>query len=226
VLKNMKVYNEEDYLNLAGIQHFAFCQRQWALIHIEKQWGDNLRTVEGELLHKSAHDGLSFEKRGDILVSRGIPVFSASLGINGICDVVEFHRDKDGIELYGREGKYKVYPVEYKKGKPKETNIDILQLTAQAMCLEEMLCCEINEGYLYYGETRHRESVAINEAYRMEVKSVLEQMHHYYSRNHTPRVKTSSQCRSCSLHDICIPNLQRCRPVNEYIRDSIEEDSF
>lgn len=226
MLKNMKVYSDEDYLNLAGIQHFAFCQRQWALIHIEKQWGDNLRTVEGELLHKSAHDGLSFEKRGNILVSRGIPVFSASLGINGICDVVEFHRDKDGIELYGREGKYKVYPVEYKKGKPKETNIDILQLTAQAMCLEEMLCCEINQGFLYYGETRHRESVAINKAYRIEVRNALEQMHHYYSRNYTPRVKVSSHCRSCSLHDMCMPNLQRCRPVYEYIRESIEEDSF
>jgi len=221
-LRNMKVYDEDDYLNLAGIQHFAFCQRQWALIHVEKLWKDNLRTVEGEILHKKTHDGYDFEKRGDILISRGMPVFSKSLGINGICDVVEFHLDKNGIQLHGREGKYKVYPVEYKRGKPKESDIDILQLTAQAMCLEEMLCCDIMEGYLYYGETRHRVKVSFTEAHRTEVRNALEQMHQYYSRDYTPKVKISKSCKACSLKDLCIPNLGRCKSVNSYIEDMME----
>ena len=196
---NTKVYNEEDYLNLAGIQHFAFCQRQWALIHIEKQWEDNLRTVEGELLHKKAHDGPLFEKRGDILISRGMPVFSAALGINGICDVVEFHRDENGVEIFGREGKYKVYPVEYKRGKPKESHIDMLQLTAQGMCLEEMMCCEIREGFLYYGETRHRIIIDLSDALRQEIKQCLRQMHEYYQRQYTPEVKYSKAVK----HVLC-----------------------
>ncbi len=114
-------YREEDYLMLSGIQHFSFCRRQWALIHIEQQWDENLRTVEGNLFHKKAHDGYSSEKRKDIIVSRGMPVFSRELGVSGICDIVEFRRnDAEGIALYGREGKYLVYPVEYKKGQPKE----------------------------------------------------------------------------------------------------------
>ncbi|NLN65191.1 MAG: CRISPR-associated protein Cas4 [Clostridiaceae bacterium] len=220
----MKIYNEEDYLNLAGIQHFAFCQRQWALIHIEKLWKDNLRTVEGELLHKKTHDGYYFEKRGDLLISRGMPVFSKSLGINGICDVVEFHLSKTGIQLFGRDGKYKVYPVEYKRGKPKDSIIDILQLTAQAMCLEEMLCCDIAEGYLYYGETRHRVKVCLDESYRSEVRDALDLMHQYYNRDYTPKVKPSKSCKACSLKDLCIPNLSRCRSVSGYIQDMIEED--
>ncbi|MEG1107116.1 MAG: Dna2/Cas4 domain-containing protein, partial [Eubacterium sp.] len=130
----MKTYDEEDYLMLSGIQHFEFCRRQWALIHIEQQWEENLRTVEGNIMHEKAHDGLFTEKRKNIIVTRGMRVFSKTLGISGICDVVEFHRDDlIGVEIFGREGKYCIYPIEYKRGEPKENDADILQLTAQAM---------------------------------------------------------------------------------------------
>ncbi len=141
------MYEENEFLQLSGIQHFAFCRRQWALAYIEMQWQENVRTVEGRLLHEKAHDTTSREKRGDLLISRGMPIHSRTLGISGECDVVEFHREEDGITLQGYEGTYKVVPVEYKKGKPKQGNADILQLTAQAMCLEEMLvwrkCCAV-----------------------------------------------------------------------------------
>jgi len=222
--KNMKAFNEDEYLNLAGIQHYAFCPRQWALIHIEKQWQDNLRTVEGELLHKTAHDGQAFEKRGDILISRGMPVFSTSLGINGVCDVVEFHKDITGVELFGREGRYLPYPVEYKRGKPKDSDIDILQLTAQAMCIEEMLCFNVKTGYLYYGEIRHRQEVSITSEYRNKVRAVVEEMHMYYNRQYTPKVKLTKKCNLCSLKDLCIPSLGRVRSVDNYIKNMIEED--
>ena len=115
----MKVYNEEDYLMLSGIQHFAFCPRQWALIHIENQWEENVRTVEGNIMHKRAHDGPQIETRKNLVVSRQMKVYSRYLGISGICDVVEFKKCKkgeEGVHLYEREGLYKVHPVEYKKG--------------------------------------------------------------------------------------------------------------
>lgn len=96
------MYNEDDFLQLSGIQHYVFCKRQWALIHIELQWAENLRTVEGRLMHKNAHDKYFSEKRGDLIISRGMPVHSRELGISGECDVVEFQRTDNGIPLHGR----------------------------------------------------------------------------------------------------------------------------
>ena len=133
-------YREEDYLMISGVQHFEFCRRQWALIHIEQLWEDNLRTVEGEIMHKNTHNGNFTERRNDVITTRGMRVFSRRLGISGVCDVVEFIQDKDGYEIYQREGKYRIVPVEYKKGEPKEGLEDVMQVVLQAICLEEMLC--------------------------------------------------------------------------------------
>ena len=90
------MYEEDEFLQLSGIQHFSFCRRQWALAYIELQWNENVRTVEGHLLHERAHDRTIAEKRGDIIVSRAMPVHSRELGISGECDVVEFHRSQGG----------------------------------------------------------------------------------------------------------------------------------
>ena len=224
--KELSRYKEEDYLMLSGIQHFSFCRRQWALIHIEQQWDENLRTVEGNIFHKKAHDGYSSEKRQDVIISRGMPVFSPGLGISGVCDIVEFYRDdKKGISLHGREGRYLVYPVEYKKGQPKEDEADILQLAAQAMCLEEMLECEIEKGYLFYGEIRRRIEVRLDEDIRQQVRDTFEEMHHYYERRYTPKVKRTKACNACSLKDLCLPKLMKERSVKEYISKRIEEES-
>lgn len=218
-------YKEEDYLMLSGIQHFSFCRRQWALIHIEQQWDENLRTVEGNLFHRKAHDGFSSEKRKNILISRGMPVFSRKLGISGICDIVEFHRnDKDGISLYGREGKYDVYPVEYKKGQPKEEEADILQMTAQAMCLEEMLVCEIKKGYLFYGEIRRRIEILLDERLRQQVGDMFAEMHQYYERKYTPKVKRTRACNACSLKNLCLPQLMKNKSAKSYIAKQIGEE--
>lgn len=218
----MTEYNEEDFLSLSGIQHFEFCRRQWALIHIEQQWEENLRTVEGNLLHKNAHDGYSAEKRGDVIVSRGMPIFSRTLGINGVCDIVEFHKQDDGVEIFGREGKFKVLPVEYKRGEPKDNDVDVLQLAAQAMCLEEMLCCNIEDGSMFYGETRRRIKVKIDNDLRDKVKSKFKEMHEIYDRRHTPKVKPSKSCNACSLKDLCLPKLCKNKSAREYILDNIK----
>jgi CRISPR-associated exonuclease Cas4 len=161
----MMEYNEEDFLMLSGIQHFAFCRRQWALIHIEQQWQENVRTVEGNILHESAHKDDFNERRGNVVITRGMPVYSRTLGINGVCDVVEFHADSSGVSIFEREGTYLPIPIEYKHGKPKEDDMDALQLCAQAMCIEEMMLCHIDAGYLYYGETRHRHRIEFKMSY-------------------------------------------------------------
>ena len=108
---NMKVYNEDDFLMLSGIQHFTFCKRQWALIHIEQQWAENVRTVEGNHLHKRADQPMIREKRGNKIVVRALPIHSRELGITGICDGVEFMQDSKGISLVNEKELYLPYPV-------------------------------------------------------------------------------------------------------------------
>ncbi len=217
------MYEEEEYLQLSGIQHFAFCRRQWALAYLEQQWQENVRTVEGKLLHDKAHDVMSRESRGELLISRAMPICSKELGISGECDVVEFHRSPEGVSLWGREGTYEVVPVEYKRGRPKESHADLLQLAAQAMCLEEMLCCRIPYGYLFYGETRHREKVEISEALRTEVREMFQEMHGYFARRYTPKVKWSKSCNACSLKEICMPVLGRGKSAADYIDARMQE---
>lgn len=216
-------YDEEDYLQLSGIQHFSFCRRQWALIHVENQWADNLRTVEGQLMHERVHDEKQSEKRGDLLVVRSMRVSSRALGVSGTCDVVEFHRSEQGIPLVGHEGKWDPYPVEYKRGMPKSNDADRLQLCCQAMCLEEMLVVDITEGALFYGEPRRRELVRFDSVLRKSVSEQLREMHEYLRRGYTPKVKTGSFCRACSLNEICLPKLLKKQSVEEYIRENVRE---
>ena len=216
-------YDEEDYLQLSGIQHYEFCKRQWALIHIEQQWQENVHTVEGNLLHKKAHNPLSYEKRGEVLTVRGLRIHSRQLGFSGECDVVEFHEDREGIRLSGHRGLYRPYPVEYKKGSPKITDADISQLAAQAMCLEEMFCIPVCEGALYYGEIRRRERAVIDDTLKDKVKEIAADMHRMYERKYTPRVRWTKGCSACSLKDICLPRMGKGSSVGTYIDDTLKE---
>lgn len=126
--------DSEDYLFLSGINHFVFCQRRWALVHIEQLWQENVMTQEGRFLHERVHDKEFTELRGSVLLSRGMPVHSRSMGVSGECDMVELHRDETGVPIQGREGRWRLYPVEYKRGKPIDGGSDELQLCAQAIC--------------------------------------------------------------------------------------------
>ena len=159
----MKEYSEDEFLLLSGIQHFCFCRRQWALIHIEQQWQENLQTTEGNIVHKYCHDENLYEKRKDLIITRGMKVFSRKLGVTGACDVVELHRSTDGAVIAGQTGAWQPCPVEYKKGKCKSIDADRLQLCCQAMCLEEMFLTPIAIGYLFYAETHRREEVAFTD---------------------------------------------------------------
>ena len=159
-----------------------------------------------------------------MIISRAMPVFSRTLGLSGECDVVEFRKNAEqGISLRGKGGYYTVYPVEYKRGAPKESLCDILQLTAQAMCLEEMLVTEIPKGYLFYGKTRHREEVCFTEELRDEVRQITEEMHRLFARGYTPKTKHSVRCKACSLADLCLPKLQKNKNVSDYIAEMTGE---
>lgn len=217
-------YSQEDYLFISGIQHFKFCRRQWALIHVEQQWEENVHTVIGELMHKKAHDPYLTEKRKDTIIVRALPVVSKEMGITGECDVVEFRRCEDGVRLHGHRGLYSIYPVEYKKGKPKTDEKDQLQLAAQAMCLEEMFSTKVKEGALFYGETKRREIIHITDELRLEVRDMFQEMHHYFSRHYTPKVKTSKSCSSCSLKEICLPKLSKTVSVGTYVKRMLQEE--
>lgn len=216
------IYGEEDFLQLSGLQHFKFCRRQWALIHIENQWAENFRTTDGAILHENAHNGDFTESRGNLIITRDMRIFSRILGVSGACDVLEFHRGENGIPLKGKKGLWQPYPVEYKRGRPKETSMDALQLCGQAMCLEEMLCCEIPKGALYYGEPRRRTEVVFTPELRQEVRSLTSEMHDLYNRGYTPKVKPTKSCNACSLKEVCLPKLMRSRSVTDYLRREME----
>lgn len=215
-------YEEEDFLMISAIQHFQFCKRQWALIHIEQQWEENVLTVEGQYLHQKADQPFLREKRGDKLVVRAMSVQSRELGISGRCDVVEFIRDEQGVPISGAQGKHVAVPVEYKRGKPKRGDEDVLQLAAQALCLEEMLLCRVTHGYLFYHEIKKRVEVPISDELRGKLKQTVSEMHEYRKRQHTPMVKTGSFCKSCSLQHICLPELMNKRTVKSYIEGKLD----
>ena len=219
------LYKEADYLQLSGIQHFAFCRRQWALIHIEGFWKDNYFTMDGILKHERAHNPFLSEKRGNLLTVGDMPVHSQTLGTSGKCDFVEFVQDESGITLFGRNNLWLPRPVEHKRGSPKITDIDRLQLCAQAICLEEMLLCpQIEIAYIFYGETRRREEVPLTNTLRMKVIEMFAEMHSYFQRRHTPRGKLGKQCKACSLADICLPALPSSNSVKSYIKKELQGD--
>lgn len=214
-------YAEEDYLMLSGIQHFIFCRRQWALIHIEQQWNENALTTDGQLFHKRVHDEHASELRNGVLTVRGMRVASRKLGVSGSCDAVEFRKGPDGITLPHYSGKWTVYPIEYKRGRYDFDEADAAQLCAEAMCLEEMLCCSISKGCLFWGETHRRKEISLDEHLRSVVESSFSEMHSYYQKGYTPKVKPKKGCAKCSLSGICLPETTKIRSVKSYIRERV-----
>ncbi len=216
-------YTEEELLPLSGLQHYAYCRRQWALIHVEQQWQENLLTMEGNILHERAHDAAFIEKRATLLITRSMPLVSLILGVTGKADVVEFKRVEDpanAVKLPKRKGWWQPRPVEYKRGKPKTTNIDRVQLCAQAMCLEEMMGTSIQEGDIFYWEVRAREQVVLNEILRAEVIAIARDMHNMFDNGETPPAKYGLNCRRCSLVNVCVPKLGSSSSVEAYLRQA------
>ncbi|MCI1902486.1 MAG: CRISPR-associated protein Cas4 [Enterococcaceae bacterium] len=217
------MYDEADYLMISGIQHFLFCRRQWALIHIEQQWEENHLTVEGEYIHKRVDQPQIKEKRGEKITIRGMRIHSPELGLTGICDAVELIEDAQGIALAGYAGRYRVLPIEYKHGKKKYDQSDEMQLIAQIVCLEEMMATEIPYGEIFYHETRKRVQLEATAEKRRKLAESVGEMHDYFARRFTPKVKPSPKCKKCSLQEICLPTLAVKQKVSTYLSRKLAE---
>ena len=202
-----KPYKEDDLVQLSALQHFAFCERQCALIHIEQIWSENMFTAEGKIMHERVDTSKS-ESRGAVRMEFSVPLRSLRLGLTGKADVVEYHRQDDGTWL--------PFPVEYKRGKPKADDCDKVQLCAQAMCLEEMMSVEIPKGALFYGRIRRREDVIFDNALRKETENTAKKVHELIESQKTPGPEYSKRCKSCSLFQQCMPEL--CSKKNKASR--------
>ncbi len=216
------MYTEDELLPLSGLQHMAFCERRWALVQIENIWADNRFTNEGRELHEKAHSG-EIESRPGMLIRRTLPVHSLRLGISGQADVVEFEPVRDGsggIQLEGRRGLWRPYPIEYKRSRDKAGSIAYrVQLCAQALCFEEMLGVPISEGAVYDGSARRRQIVSFDPELRANVEALARRMHELFRQKKTPAPELKKACRSCSLYEPCRPEaLSRKQPVTEYLR--------
>lgn len=218
-------YTDEELLALSGIQHYAFCERQWGLIHLEQQWQENLKTAEGHILHERVHDTAYKESRVGVVSARSLPLKSYSLGLAGVADLVEFvllsdENDKCGVLLPGRKGRYQPVPVEYKRGKPKKDDRDAVQLCAQAICLEEMMSVQSKCGYLFYGQTQRRVEVVFDHKLRQRVESLAKSMHHSYEAGYTPIACKAVKCSLCSMENICLPKvIKKTKSVEVYLSE-------
>ncbi len=206
-MKN-KFYSEDDLIPVSALSDFVFCERRAALHFIEGIWEDNLFTAEGTILHERVDDGSSTEARGNIRITRSIPMRSLALGLTGKADVVEFHRkETGGIKLKGVSGLWLPFPVEYKRGHFRSERSFEVQLCAQALCLEEMLNIEIDHGALFYGKTRRRLDITFDKELRVETETTAERLHNLIKSGVTPPPHYSKKCKSCSLVQFCMPDI-------------------
>lgn len=210
------MFEEEDLLPISALQHLLFCERQCALIHIERVWAENRLTVEGQHFHRKAHDESTREQAG-VRITRGLALRSFRLGLAGKADVVEFEAGDQG-------GPPRPYPIEYKRGKAKIHEADRVQLCAQALCLEEMLGAQIREGAVFYGRTRRRLVVPFDRDLRTLTETACVRLHELIGSGRTPTAKREPKCDSCSLVELCMPDaLSSNRSASAFLAAALEE---
>ena len=219
-------YSEEDMLMLSGIQHYVFCPRQWALIHIEQQWEENGLTIEGMLLHEHVDNPSYRNKYVDKVIIRRVAIASHTLGLNGFSDAVELlpaDTMADAIKHPRYAGCWKPMPVEYKRGHCKPNRCDEVQVAAQAICLEEMYGISIQEGMIFYNEEKGRQEVVIDDELRRFTKKCADEMHQIFQSGVTPPADYQPHCKSCSLYNLCVPELCSKQNVKGYLADYLYE---
>lgn len=218
----MRRYTDEELLTISEIQHFCFCPRQWQLITLEQAWQDNHLTASGQLLHRRVDRPELSDRVGEVITLRRVPLVSYTLGLQGLSDAVELTplEDPDAKPFVhpAYPGRWRATPVEYKRGRPKRHSADKLQLCAQTIALEEMYDIIIPVAFLYYGETRHRLPVTIDEALRSECRATAREMHEAFARRSAIPPHYSARCRSCSLFDDCLPRIAGHRSAKAYLK--------
>ena len=207
---------EINVVPISALQHMLYCPRQCALIHLERQWSENLQTAEGRLLHDRA-DTPGVERRHGVRTVTAMPISCPALGISGVADVVEFHASGCGEHPY---------PVEYKRGRPKAHRADEVQLCAQALCLEAMFGVSVTEGALFYGTPRRRQVVAFDDDLRDLTKKTIVQTRDMFMSARTPLASyEAKRCDNCSLLDLCQPRLlARAGSVTAWLKRQLQDE--
>ena len=226
------MYPEDETIMISTLQHYLFCKRQCALIHIECLWDENYLTASGRVLHQRV-DQRKSEKRTGVRQVTGLRLFSEKLHLTGIADMVEFHQRSEAygpdgtvaaIRLKGSSGYWMPIPVEYKRGQPKDHRADEIQLCAQALCLEEMLHVRIPEGYLFYGEPHRRVQVVFDEDLRRLTGQIAAEVAALIRSGKTPGAGYSKSSKACSLLDLCCPgSVSSGKTVRQWLRKQICE---
>jgi CRISPR-associated exonuclease Cas4 len=220
------MFTEDDLLPISALAHLEFCPRRCGLIHVEGIWTENAVTAEGRVLHSRVHEGTS-ENIAGVRVVRGLRLHSLELGLYGIADIVEFHPleppETGGIVLPDREGYWRPYPVEYKRGKKKKEISYFVQLCAQALCLEEMLSTRLTAGALYHGKSRKRQEVPFDESLRDRTRKRIVELHEMVASSHVPQAKYGPKCKFCSLLDKCVPKLSPTQSARTYLSHAIDD---
>lgn len=222
------MYTDDDMLMLSGIQHYRFCPRQWALIHIEQLWEENRLTTEGDILHKHVDDPFYRQKCGDYVSLRAVSIASHELGLYGISDIIELRPTDDSSNFITHPkypGKWMPVPVEYKHGRPKHHQIDEVQLAAQVMCLEEQYHISLSLGVLYYAEIKRRVEVEITSELRNIVRQCSSEMHRIYANAIIPQGEYTCHCDRCSLLNVCMPTRKGVTKASYYLRKNLYEET-
>lgn len=217
------MFADDELQPISALRHLAVCERQWALVHLEQVWADNAYTVQGNLLHAIV-DQPDVQSRAGVRIVHAMRLQCRRLGLTGVADVVEMHPVEEGVvgvELPGMRGRWRPYPIEYKRGRPKRDSIDEVQLTAQVLCLEEMLGVPIPEAAFFYAQPRRRTIVEITPALRAETEALATRLHELHAAARTPPAVYEKKCDNCSLIDICQPKAGKS--ASAYLRRALEE---
>jgi CRISPR-associated exonuclease Cas4 len=234
---SFKQFSQDDLIPISSIADLVFCERRAALHFIEGIWEENQFTAEGHILHDKAHEA-DYEMRKDIRIVRGLRMRSLRLGLSGVADVVEFRKTDippsadsaggdilQGVVLPGICGLWKPFPIEYKRGKLKHEKSYEVQLCAQALCLEEMLNVQVDDGAIFYGKSMRRHDVNFADELRLETETAANRIHELIASTKTPKPKYSKKCKSCSLMDQCLPQVvQKKRSVMTYLKKMTEAE--
>ena len=213
----------EESIQISGIQHYMYCRRSWALLYIENMWKDNYLTLDGDAVHEKVHDTNVKESRKDVFYERGVYISSEKYNLSGQCDLIEYHKNKNGILLKGKDDLWVIVPTEYKHGNGDSIDYDKYQLIAQMICLEEMFLTKIEYGYLYYKKSNKRIKIENTEEIKKELKKIISEMQDLMKRKYTPKIRKNKKCKNCSLLEICNPQVSNLKNIKSYMKEVIDE---
>lgn len=203
----MSLFEIDNYIPISFIKQYVYCPHRFSLIAVENLWGNNFKIIEGNIVHEKVNNPFLKEKRKDIIISRSVPVYSKTYNLYGIVDLIEFHKDINGVSLPKRKDKWIIFPIEYKNGKEENSQSDSFQLCAEVLCLEEIFNTKITSGAIYYNATKKRKNIEFTDELKNKTLSIITEMKYIINNNIIVAKKEDQNCSLCSLYEQCIPSI-------------------